>query len=180
MMKQVFKKKYTPQFVYGGIDGAITTLAVIAGAIGATLSSGVVLILGFANLIADGFSMGVSEYLSTKSEKELHRKHKDAKRYNIKTEHSVKNGFATFVSFVVIGFIPLFPFVLAFFVPAVDTYKFKLSLLFTGFALAIVGWTKGQIVEKDSISSAFETLVIGGVAAVLAFGVGYLLRGLVG
>lgn len=54
--------------VYGGIDGAITTFAVVSGVAGAGLSSGVVIILGLANLLADGFSMAVSNYMGCRSE----------------------------------------------------------------------------------------------------------------
>ncbi|NOJ27535.1 MAG: hypothetical protein DA330_05945 [Nitrososphaera sp.] len=57
-------------FVYGATDGAVTTFAVVAGVIGASLSPAIVLILGFANLFADGFSMAVGNYLATKSQKE--------------------------------------------------------------------------------------------------------------
>mgnify|MGYP001563438451 CR=1 FL=1 len=67
-------EEYLGQFVYGGIDGSVTTFAVVAGATGAQLSSVIVIILGFANLIADGFSMAVGAYLSSKSEIELARK----------------------------------------------------------------------------------------------------------
>ncbi|MDA3949013.1 MAG: VIT1/CCC1 transporter family protein [Spirochaeta sp.] len=62
--------KYVKSIVYGGLDGIITTFAVVAGVAGASLSAGVVLILGFANLVADGLSMAVGDYLSTKSENE--------------------------------------------------------------------------------------------------------------
>lgn len=62
--------KYIKSAVYGGLDGIITTFAVVAGVAGAALSSGIVLILGFANLIADGLSMAIGDYLSTKSEQE--------------------------------------------------------------------------------------------------------------
>ena len=62
--------KYIKNIVYGGLDGTITTFAVVAGVSGASLSSGVLLILGFANLLADGISMAVGEYLSEKAEKE--------------------------------------------------------------------------------------------------------------
>jgi len=179
-MKQPWWRRYVPQFVYGGIDGAITTLAVIAGATGATLSSAVILILGFANLIADGFSMGVSDYLSRKSEAELHRKHKDAKHYATRAAKPIKSGIATFVSFAVIGFIPLLPFVLAAFIPSLVEMRFMLSAVFTAIALIIVGAAKGIMVKKSVFRSGLETLLIGGVAAVLAFGVGYLLRGLAG
>ncbi|MGH9856666.1 MAG: VIT1/CCC1 transporter family protein, partial [Acidobacteriota bacterium] len=61
---------YLSEFVYGGIDGAVTTFAVVAGATGANFSVKVILVLGFANLIADGFSMSVGSYLSTESEHE--------------------------------------------------------------------------------------------------------------
>ena len=179
-MKEHFERRYLPQFVYGGIDGAVTTLAIITGAIGASLGPAIILILGFANLIADGFSMGVSEYLSSQSERDLHRRHKDARRYKVKATHSIKNGIATFISFIIIGFIPLFPFVLALFVPQIEPYKFNLSIVFTGLALITVGGVKGIIVHKSRIKSAIQTLVIGGIAAALAFLVGYLLKGLVG
>ncbi len=62
--------KYIKSFVYGGLDGTITTFAVVAGVAGASLSASIVLILGFANLIADGISMAFGDYLSTKAEGE--------------------------------------------------------------------------------------------------------------
>jgi len=62
--------RYIKSVVYGGLDGIITTFAVVAGVAGASLSAGVVLIMGFANLIADGISMAIGDYLSSKSEKE--------------------------------------------------------------------------------------------------------------
>ncbi len=62
--------RYIKSVVYGGLDGTITTFAVVAGVAGAALSAGVVLIMGFANLIADGISMAIGDYLSSKAEKE--------------------------------------------------------------------------------------------------------------
>jgi len=76
---------YLGEFVYGGIDGSVTTFAVVAGAAGAGLSSSVVIILGFANLIADGFAMSIGAYLSAKSEQENYRKHKKAEYKEIET-----------------------------------------------------------------------------------------------
>jgi VIT1/CCC1 family predicted Fe2+/Mn2+ transporter len=67
-MKKTEIQDYLAEFVYGGIDGSVTTFAVVAGAAGAGIESAVVIILGFANLIADGFSMSVGSYLSNKSE----------------------------------------------------------------------------------------------------------------
>lgn len=61
-------------FVYGAVDGAVTTFAIVAGVQGAGLSAGVVVVLGLANLLADGFSMGVSNYLGAQAERhELER-----------------------------------------------------------------------------------------------------------
>ncbi|MDX1766337.1 MAG: VIT1/CCC1 transporter family protein, partial [Candidatus Saccharimonadales bacterium] len=79
--------RYLGEFVYGGIDGIVTTFAVVAATAGAGLSSGIVIVLGLANLIADGFSMGVSAYLSDKSEREQNIKDK-------KEHHHDKNPIA--------------------------------------------------------------------------------------
>ena len=57
-------------FVYGATDGAVTTFAIVAGVIGASLSPSIIMILGMANLIADGFSMAVGNYLSIKTHNE--------------------------------------------------------------------------------------------------------------
>jgi len=61
---------YLRDWVYGGIDGTVTTFALVAGVIGAHLSASVILILGSANLIADGFAMAASNYLATRAEHE--------------------------------------------------------------------------------------------------------------
>jgi len=59
---------YLRDQIYGGIDGAITTFAIVAGVVGADLPGMVVLVLGLANLIADGFAMGAGNYSATKAE----------------------------------------------------------------------------------------------------------------
>lgn len=61
---------YLRDWVYGGIDGAVTTFAIVAGVVGADLSARVILILGLANLLADGFSMAAGNYSGTKTERE--------------------------------------------------------------------------------------------------------------
>ena len=62
------KPSYLRDWVYGGIDGAVTTFAIVAGVVGADLSSRVVLILGAANLLADGLSMAAANFSSTRTE----------------------------------------------------------------------------------------------------------------
>ncbi|MGB7843302.1 MAG: VIT1/CCC1 transporter family protein, partial [Salinimicrobium sp.] len=78
-----FNKDYIAEFVYGGIDGAITTFAVVAGAEGASLGISVVVILGIANLIADGFSMSVGNFFSTKAERDSFEKHRQIEYWEI-------------------------------------------------------------------------------------------------
>lgn len=76
-------QKYLKEFVYGGIDGAVTTFAVVAGAVGAGMDHSIIIILGFANLLADGFSMSVGAYLSAKTEKEHYHKNKQVEYWEI-------------------------------------------------------------------------------------------------
>ncbi len=75
--------EYLPEFVYGGIDGSVTTFAVIAGAAGAQLEPSVVLILGFANLFADGLSMSIGNYLSTKAEIDNYEKNRRIEAWEV-------------------------------------------------------------------------------------------------
>jgi len=64
------RSNYLRDWIYGGIDGAVTTFAIVAGVVGADLSAAVVLLLGFANLLADGFAMAASNYTATKAERD--------------------------------------------------------------------------------------------------------------
>lgn len=76
-------QSHLAEFVYGGIDGSVTTFAVVAGATGASLESSVVIILGFANLIADGFAMSVGSYLSAKTANDKYDLHKKIEYWEV-------------------------------------------------------------------------------------------------
>lgn len=169
------ERKYLPEFVYGATDGTITTFAIVAGVMGASLSSAIVLILGFANLLADGFSMAIANYLSSKSHLELHKKNKTHCEDH---KNPKKTALATFAAFVLIGLIPLLPFVVGIFYTPLYNYQFSLSIGLTALAFVLVGAIKGKVIGKKPFHSALETLVIGGIAAALAFLVGYFLQGL--
>lgn len=75
--------RYMGELVYGGIDGSVTTFAVVSAAAGAGLSTAVVLILGLANMIADGFAMSVGAYLSKKTERDNYRKHREIEAWEV-------------------------------------------------------------------------------------------------
>lgn len=174
-------KKYLPEFVYGGIDGSVTTFAVVAGAIGASLSPGIVLILGFANLFGDGFSMAASNYLSVRSDCDSRPKRKISSNYGCSLEGKtpLMSAMATFISFMIIGLIPLLSYLLAIPFPELSKYSFLYSTVLTGAAFIAVGSIKSLVVKKGFIPSSIETLLVGSAAAGIAFLVGYLLRGLV-
>ncbi len=77
------ERSYIRDFIYGSIDGTVTTFAVVAGAAGAGFSEKVIFILGCANLIADGFSMAVGNYEGVKAEAQLVEKYRQMEAEHI-------------------------------------------------------------------------------------------------
>jgi VIT1/CCC1 family predicted Fe2+/Mn2+ transporter len=163
---------YLKEFVYGGIDGCITTFAVVAGATGADLNSGIIIILGFANLIADGFSMSVGNYLSTKSELASEKNHAQ----NSNARSPFQTAVATFISFIIMGFIPLLVYVLNYLNVIKAAYNFAGSCGLTLLALFTIGFLRSYVTKTSRFKSIAETLGLGGIAAVLAYYVGSVLE----
>ncbi|PZX55965.1 VIT1/CCC1 family predicted Fe2+/Mn2+ transporter [Algoriphagus ratkowskyi] len=220
-------QEYIREFVYGGIDGAITTFAVVAGGFGANLDSGIIIILGFANLLADGFSMSVGAYLSAKSDKENYKKHEALEYWEIEnlpetereeisdiykakgfegellekvvdqitsnkdlwvaemmkdelnlmeeTKSPFKIGLATFISFIIVGFIPLTVYLWTFVYPSPINIFFWTSVL-TTLAFVIIGALKSLVNQTSPIKSIAETVALGLLAAIVAFYVGDILQ----
>lgn len=135
--------KYYSEIIYGGVDGLITTFAIIAGSLGGNLSTTVIIILGLASILADGFSMGISSYLAEKS------------RYN--GGNPIIVGVITFLSFILIGIFPLIPFFFKF------NNRFNISSYILGILLFVLGYLKGAFID------GLETLFIGGIAAFIAY-----------
>ncbi len=75
--------KYVKSLIYGGVDGIITTFAIVAGVVGAQLDFSAIIILGFANLLADGLSMGIGDYLSSKSEREYEQGEREREEWEV-------------------------------------------------------------------------------------------------
>lgn len=168
------------EFVYGAIDGTVTTFAVVAGAAGAGLSSKIIVILGFANLIADGFSMGASSYLSAKSKRDLKIK-KSAEKGEEYDPHDhshgetpLTDGLTTFASFVVVGLIPFILYVL----DAIFDWRiaggqlFLWSSVLTGVTFVAIGLLKAYVTKTKPFRAAAETFALGAIAAVLAYALG--------
>ena len=75
---------YLRDWVYGGLDGAVTTFALIAGVIGASLSHKVILLLGLTNIVADGFSMAAASFLATKAERDEYKFYESIEHQHIR------------------------------------------------------------------------------------------------
>lgn len=218
-------------FVYGATDGAVTTFAVVAGVIGASLSPSIVLILGFANLLADGFSMAIGNYLAVKAQREYIERVRKREEWEIdnlveQEKQEIRDIYAskgfkeellneivrvitsrrkvwvdtmmreelglvedsrrprdsavtTFAAFNAVGLVPLLPFTAmfvigSFAISAADAFTY--SVIFTAAAFFLIGSVKGRVVRKPLLRSGLNTLLIGGIAASVAFTVGYLLN----
>jgi VIT1/CCC1 family predicted Fe2+/Mn2+ transporter len=218
-------KWFFDDFIYGSVDGAVTTFAIVAGVMGAGLPPVIILILGFANLFADGFSMAVANFQASKARREyveMKRKQEEWKIDNLEEQEKDevrdiyrKKGFkdelleevvgiitsrrkvwvdtmmkeesgwiddkkrplassiSTFVGFNLIGLIPLIPFMLLFLIgTASNQDAFTYSIISVASAFFIVGAIKGKIVKKSKITSGLFTLMVGGIAAIVAYLIG--------
>jgi VIT1/CCC1 family predicted Fe2+/Mn2+ transporter len=154
---------YLKDLVYGANDGIITTFAVVAGVAGAQLDARVVLILGFANLLADGFSMGASNFLSIRSDEAVRESSGLAVLEPFPGRHSL----ATFAAFVVAGCVPLLSYVV---IEATD--PFRTAVLLTLATLFVVGAARSLVTGRRWWWSGLEMLLVGSVAAAVAYGVG--------
>jgi VIT1/CCC1 family predicted Fe2+/Mn2+ transporter len=153
---------YLRDFVYGALDGVITTLAVIAGSAGAKLPARVGIILGLANLVADGLSMGASNYLGLKSEIEQ-------AGGSIDDEAPWRHGLATASAFVIIGSLPLAGYVLG---ASWDVVPIVPAVCLAGVALLGAGAVRAPFVHRTVWISGLEMLAIGAAAGAAAYGVG--------
>ncbi len=224
--------QYLGEMVYGGLDGIVTTFAVVSGVAGAQLGSDIVLILGLANLFADGFSMATGAYLSSRSDQEYYERERERERWEVDhfpegeraellevyrkrgydekdaaalvevhsrnperwveammfdelgmvedNRRPVRSGLATFAAFLVAGSVPLLAYLVGLFVEIPPDTAFRLSLVLSGVALFALGAAKVLVTERSLLRSGLETLLVGGLAAGVAYVVGALLKGLVG
>ena len=161
-------RHYLPDLVYGANDGIITTFAVVCGVVGADLSLSVILILGFANLVADGFSMGASNFLARRSYAE------EADRAD--GREALRHGSATTLGFLVAGTVPL----VAYLAPLPDSQRFAAAVALTLTTLYAVGALRAIVTKLGWVRSGLEMLFVGAAAAAVAYGIGALTSGLTG
>lgn len=160
--------RYLADLIYGANDGIVTTLAIVSGVKGANLSAQVILVLGFANLIADGFSMGASNYLSKRSE----AKPED----RLGHLEATQRGWATFLGFVVAGIAPLLGYLL----PDFGMDRFVLAVILALFTLFVVGASRALFSEVNWFRAGMEMFLVGTLAGAVAYGIGMLGSSFVG
>jgi len=178
-------ENFVSDFVFGGIDGIITTFAIVSGTAGANLPYTIIIILGLSNVLADGFSMAASRYLSAETEEEIWMKEKGVLRY----PSPLLSAIIVFLAFVGMGMIPLLAFIIGHLLSK-GKQMYNYSYVFTAFALFLVGYLKGLSLDDSltggsspptggsspPIDSGLETLTVGGVASLIAFFVGRALQ----
>lgn len=177
-----FKKHsedYLREFVYGGMDGAVTTFAVVTGAAGANLGVRVILILGFANVLADGFSMAVGSFLSERSEQDLAIHKGDSKAEDF--ESPLGAAIATFVAFLLVGFIPLAVYTLDFILGwnLEPGTALRYSVVLTLVAFALIGLLRAKVTKISKSKAIFESLGLGAAAAIISYAAGNFLERIV-
>ena len=146
---------YLPEIVYGGIDGLITTFAIVAESSGGSLSRNVILTLGFSNVLSDAYSMAIGRYESFDAE-------------NIKAEKSAeRSALITLFSFILFGLLPLLPFL---FYKGDEARRLSLILACIGFLF--IGSMKGKVLKQHVVINAGKTLLLGLSAAGLSYYVG--------
>jgi VIT1/CCC1 family predicted Fe2+/Mn2+ transporter len=157
---------YIRDLVYGANDGVITTFAVVAGVTGGTLEPMTVLVLGVANLVADGLSMGVGNYLGIRSDERV----REAQQLPEQEAFPTRHGLATFLAFIVAGSVPLLPYAF----PEAAANRFLWS---TGLSLAVlfgVGSARARVGTGSWWWNGLEMLGLGVIVGGAAYGAGAL------
>ena len=162
---------YIRDLVYGATDGVITAFAVVAGVTGGTLTARTVLILGVANLLADGLSMGASNYLAIRSEERVQQ----ANGNFVPDSRPARHGFATFGAFVVAGVVPLLPYMF----PRPAVGRFVASSVLSLVVLFVVGAGRSRVGAGRWWANGLEMLGLGAVVGVAAYAVGAVVSSLV-
>ena len=164
-------RHYIRDLVYGANDGIITTFAVVSGATGGALSAAAVLIIGAANLAADGMSMGVGNLLSIRAYERV----RAAQGLPEEEAYPWKHGTATLLAFVAAGAVPLLPFMFAGGAGARAIWSTALTFA----TLFGIGAARAMLTKERWWIAGSETLGLGALVAAAAYGARALVAGLI-
>ncbi len=159
-------RHYMRDLVYGANDGIVTTFAVVAGIAGGALSPATVLIVGAANLAADGLSMGVGNYLSIRADESA----REAQDLPEEESSPARHGLATFLAFVAAGALPLLPYVFA----GVPRHREVGATLLAMAALFCVGALRTTVTSGTWWKVGLEVFSLGAIVGAAAYAAGAL------
>jgi VIT1/CCC1 family predicted Fe2+/Mn2+ transporter len=166
-----WRRTHLGNMVYGATDGIVTTFAIVAGVAGADLPMRIVVILGLANLFADGFSMASANYLSVRSVASMNRESVSGPAGR---SLAFRGGLVTFAAFVVVGAVPL----MAYLVPVGGLDRFRIAIGITLLTLFLAGSARSTITGGRWWREGLEMLTIGALASGVAYVIGRLLAGI--
>lgn len=161
-------RHFVADIVYGGNDGIVTTFAVVSGVVGARLSLQTMFVIAVVNLLADGFSMASSSYLSSRSQADAHG-------VEHSTRDAIQHAIATFVAFVFFGGMPLLGFLIA---PMFAEDPFLVSAVLTAITMFTLGALRSGVSSQKWYKTGMENLVIGAVASLVAYLCGHFMGNL--
>lgn len=175
-IKHSFDPRLMKAAVFGANDGIVTTFAVVAGVAGASLAANIVLVMGVANMVADGLAMGLGDYLGERSERDMEQ----YENGRVPKRALWHTGLVTFVAFSIAGSLPLLPYLLYTIGLLIDaSAQFLLSIFCTVAALFGVGALRTHFSHVPWFRGGLEMLVIGAIAAVAAYFFGAAVESLV-
>jgi VIT1/CCC1 family predicted Fe2+/Mn2+ transporter len=157
--------------VFGGMDGILTTFALLAAVAGSRhTSTSLTLVIGISTVLADALSMGAGEYLSSKAEAQM-----EGGAAKANEPGPLEKGLAMFLAFTAFGSMPLLGFIVAAALTSLAGNEvqpakyFLLSIVITGVTLFALGCIKAQFVDDKWWKSGLEVSGIGGAAACVAY-----------
>ena len=151
--------------VFGGMDGILTTFALLAAMGGSGQTASLTLVIGISTVLADALSMAAGEYLSAKAEIEL----LPGQKAPPDEPHPLEKGLAMFVAFTLFGAMPLLGFVLTALFAQGSAFSFQISMAITAVTLFALGAIKTSFGAGVWWKSGLEVTGIGGAAAFVAF-----------
>jgi vacuolar iron transporter family protein len=163
-----WRRTHLGEMVYGATDGIVTTFAIVAGVAGADLSTRIVLILGLANLFADGFSMASANFLSVRSVASINRQ---TGTVSSQRSAALRGALATLLAFVTVGAVPL----LAYLMPMAGLDRFRIATILTLATLFLAGSARSWVTGGKWWREGAEMLLVGAIAASVAYAVGRFL-----
>jgi VIT1/CCC1 family predicted Fe2+/Mn2+ transporter len=164
-------RHYIRDLVYGASDGIVTTFAVVSGVAGGSLSHTAVLIVGVANLAADGISMGVGNFLAIRA----HERAREVDNLPEEEAFPFKHGVATFTAFVAAGSVPLVPYVITSLAPDALAWSVGLTLI----TMFTVGVARGLATNDRWWRTGLESLLLGALVSIAAYAAGVVVAALV-